>query len=108
MAASRAAGPLKNFIQRSLLNPLRMKSLVKPIEKWQVLIGDSVVINTGRDRGKTGKVKHVLRSRNRVVVEGLNLVRKHIRPTEGKAGGVIPVEAAVHYSNVNLVDPSSG
>ena len=73
-----------------------------------VLPGDTVQLNTGRSKGKSGKVKKVIRSRNRLVVEGLNLVRKHVRPIEGRAGGVISIEAPLHYSNVNLVDAASG
>lgn len=100
--------PLKNFVLRALLNPLRTKNRIEPIGRWNIVVGDTVQLNTGRDKGKAGKVKKVLRSRNRLVVEGLNLKRKHVRPTEGRAGGVISIEAPLHYSNVNLVDAASG
>ena len=102
------AQSLKNFVMRALLHPWRSKQKVKPLGRWNVVVGDTVQVNTGRDRGKSGKVKKVLRSKNRVVIEGLNLKRKHVRPSEGRAGGVISIEAPIHYSNVNLVDATSG
>lgn len=105
--ASRAL-QLKNYVMRALLNPLRSKNRIEPIGRWNIVVGDTVQLNTGRDKGKSGKVKKVLRSRNRLVVEGLNLKRKHVRPVEGRAGGVISIEAPLHYSNVNLVDAASG
>jgi len=107
MAAARAL-PLKNYVLRALLNPLRLKRRIEPIAKWNIVVGDTVQLNTGRNKGKSGKVKKVLRSRNRLVVEGLSLARKHVRPIEGRAGGVISVESPVHYSNVNLVEAASG
>ena len=105
--ASRAL-QLKNYVMRALLNPLRSKNRIEPLGRWNIVVGDTVQLNTGRDKGKSGKVKKVLRSRNRLVVEGLNLKRKHMRPVEGRAGGVISIEAPLHYSNVNLVDAASG
>lgn len=81
---------------------------VEPIKKWHIVRGDLVEILSGRDAGKTGKVKQVIRSENRVVVEGLNLVKRHVKVADGSAGGVVAVESPVHYSNINLVDPATG
>ena len=67
--------------------------------------GDTVQIITGKDRGKTGRIIRVLTSNNRVVVEGLNLIKKHQRPTqENPQGGIVEKEASIHRSNVMLMD----
>ncbi len=67
--------------------------------------GDLVVVISGKGRGKTGKVKRVMRAENRVIVEGVNLVKKHQRPTrQNPSGGIVEMEAPVHASNVLLLD----
>ena len=71
--------------------------------------GDEVLIISGDDRGKRGKVLKVLRDRNRVIVEGINFIRRHTRPSQSNPqGGIVQREAPVHASNVMLVDPKSG
>jgi large subunit ribosomal protein L24 len=71
--------------------------------------GDIVMVIAGADRGKTGRVLRVLGERNRVVVEGVNRVWKHVRPSQRHPqGGRIQKDAAIHLSNVMPVDPSSG
>jgi large subunit ribosomal protein L24 len=71
--------------------------------------GDRVVILAGRDKGRQGAVLKVLPKDSRVLVEGLNIVQRHTRPTQGDPqGGIKPKEAALHISNVALVDPKSG
>lgn len=67
---------------------------------------DNVMIMSGKDRGKTGKVVQVLTKKDRVVVEGLNMVKKHQKPAPNREGGIIDMEAPVHVSNVMVVDPS--
>jgi large subunit ribosomal protein L24 len=67
---------------------------------------DNVMIMAGKDRGKTGKVVAVLTKKNRVVVEGLNMVKKHQKPAPNREGGIVDMEAPVHMSNVMIVDPS--
>ena len=67
--------------------------------------GDLVVVISGKGAGKTGKVKRVLAKENRVIVEGVNLVKKHQRPTrQNPSGGIVEIEASVHASNVLLLD----
>ncbi|MCW3010415.1 MAG: ribosomal protein [Solirubrobacterales bacterium] len=71
---------------------------------------DTVVVTSGKDRGKTGKVLRVDPKRERVYVEGLNIVKRHQRPVQSTdpvkaAGGVVEKEGAIHISNVMLVDP---
>jgi len=71
---------------------------------------DNVVVTSGKDRGKTGKVLRVDPKKERVYVEGLNIVKRHQRPVQSTdpakaAGGVVESEGAIHISNVMLVDP---
>jgi large subunit ribosomal protein L24 len=71
--------------------------------------GDQVMVITGADRGQTGRVLRVLTSRNRVVVEGINRVWKHVRPSQRHPqGGRIQKDAPIHVSNVMVVDPATG
>jgi len=70
--------------------------------------GDRVVVTTGRDKGKTGEVTEVRPADNRVVVSGVNLVKRHQRQTQTTQGGIVEKEAAINLSNVMIVDPKSG
>ena len=66
-------------------------------------------VNAGNDKGKTGRVLRVLVSKNRAVVEGLNMVSKSAKPSaKHPQGGIIKMEAPIHVSNLNLLDPKSG
>ncbi len=71
---------------------------------------DEVVVISGKDRGKTGRVLRVDTKKDRVYVEGLNIVKRHSRPRPGSSepGGVIEKEGPIHVSNVSLVDPKDG
>ena len=67
--------------------------------------GDDVVVLTGKDKGRTGKVLRVMPSDNRVVVQGIQVVQRHTRPSAGNPqGGIVNKEASIHLSNVALVD----
>ena len=67
--------------------------------------GDKVVVLTGKDKGRTGKVTKVLPTTNRVLVQGINMVQRHTRPTQADPqGGIKNKEAPLHVSNVALVD----
>ena len=70
--------------------------------------GDKVTVLTGRDKGKTGEVTKVVPAEGRVVVSGVNVVKRHNRPTQMSPGGIEEREAALDISNVALVDPKSG
>jgi large subunit ribosomal protein L24 len=71
--------------------------------------GDRVVLLTGRDKGREGAVLQVMPKEERVLVEGLNIVKRHTRPTQADPqGGIKNKEAPVHVSNVALVDPKTG
>ena len=70
--------------------------------------GDKVIVLAGRDRGAEGEVINVMPKADRVVVRGVNLIKKHQRQTPSQEGGVITREAPIHVSNVALKDPSTG
>lgn len=70
--------------------------------------GDKVVVITGKDKGKTGEVTKVLVAEQRVVVAGINLVKKHEKPSARSQGGIVSKEASIHVSNVALADPKDG
>jgi len=71
--------------------------------------GDQVMVITGADKGKTGRVLRMIPDRNRVVVEGINRVWKHVRPSQRHPqGGRIQKDAPIHISNVMPIDPSTG
>uniref|UniRef100_A0A1D1YGN2 50S ribosomal protein L24 n=1 Tax=Anthurium amnicola TaxID=1678845 RepID=A0A1D1YGN2_9ARAE len=84
------------------------KAAEKLIQKWKILRGDNVMIMRGKDKGETGIIKRVIRSQNRVIVEGKNLVKKHIKQGQGHEGGIFTVEAPLHVSNVQVLDPQTG
>ncbi|MCD8287924.1 MAG: 50S ribosomal protein L24 [Porphyromonadaceae bacterium] len=70
--------------------------------------GDTVYVNTGEDKGKTGRVLRVLVKEQRAVVEGINMVSKHTKPNaKHPQGGIVKMEAPVHVSNLNLLDPKT-
>lgn len=79
------------------------------MSKLHIKKGDTVYVNAGNDKGKTGRVLRVLVSKNRAVVEGLNMVSKSAKPSaKHPQGGIIKMEAPIHVSNLNLLDPKSG
>lgn len=79
------------------------------MSKLHIKKGDTVCVNAGNDKGKTGRVLRVLVSKNRAVVEGLNMVSKSAKPSaKHPQGGIIKMEAPIHVSNLNLLDPKSG
>ena len=70
-------------------------------------VGDKVVVIAGSNKGKEGKIIKTLRSENKVVVEGVNIVKKHQKPTGNNAGGIIEMEAPINASNVMIIDPKT-
>jgi large subunit ribosomal protein L24 len=76
--------------------------------KFKIKKGDKVVVITGRDKGKQGEVLRVLREENRLLVQGVHMMKRHTRPSSGNPGGIIEREATIHVSNVAHVDPKSG
>ncbi|MCI1283885.1 50S ribosomal protein L24 [Lacticaseibacillus songhuajiangensis] len=71
--------------------------------------GDKVRVMRGKDAGKEGTVTKILKNKDRVIVEGVNMIKKHVKPsTTNPNGGVIDTEAGIHVSNVMLLDPKDG
>ena len=82
-----------------------MSRLATPIRK-----NDSVLVITGKDRGKRGRVLRVVPEKNRLIVEGVNIIKRHTKPNPGKnvKGGIVQREASVNAANVQLVCPECG
>ena len=79
------------------------------MSKLHIKKGDTVYVNAGNDRGKTGRVLKVIADKNRAVVEGINMVSKATKPNaKNPQGGIVKMEAPIHISNLNAVDPKSG
>tara|TARA_Y100001960_G_scaffold254080_1_gene271760 strand:- start:837 stop:1160 length:324 start_codon:yes stop_codon:yes gene_type:complete len=70
--------------------------------------GDQVIVLSGREKGKKGEVLRVLTKDSRVLVQGINVVKRHTRPQAGNPGGIVEKEASLAVSNVALVDPKTG
>ncbi len=70
-------------------------------------VGDKVVVIAGSSKGKEGKITKTLRRENRVIVEGVNLVKKHVKGNGQESGGILEVEAPIHASNVMMIDPKT-
>ena len=71
--------------------------------KMKIKKGDQVIILTGDDKGKTGEVLKAMPKESKVIVSGVNLVKRHTKPSQVSAGGIITKEAAIHVSNVAIV-----
>ena len=79
------------------------------MSKLHIKKGDTVYVNAGEDKGKTGRVLKVLVKEQRAIVEGINMVSKSTKPNaKHPQGGIIKQEAAIHISNLNPIDPESG
>ncbi len=79
------------------------------MSKLHIKSGDTVYVNAGEDKGKTGKVVKILVEKNRAIVEGVNMVSKNQKPNaKNPQGGIVKMEAPIHISNLNVVDPKTG
>jgi len=76
--------------------------------KLKIKKDDKVIVLSGDDKGKCGKVLSVDPTKNRAIVEGVNIVKKHTKPGNNKPGGINEIEAPVNLSNLSLIDPKSG
>lgn len=77
-------------------------------KRFRLRKGDDVVVISGRDKGKTGSILRVIRSEDRVIVDGINMVKRHTRPSQAQPGGIVNKEAPIHISNVAMADPKDG
>jgi large subunit ribosomal protein L24 len=76
--------------------------------KRKIKKGDTVVVISGRDKGRNGEVLRVFPTEGRVIVQGVHVARRHTKPRMGEPGGIVEKELALHISNVAHVDPASG
>jgi len=81
----------------------------RKFEKFHVKKGDMVQVLSGNEKGNKGKILEILTKKNRAIIEGLNIVTKHVKPSQSNPeGGVEKVEAGIHISNLMLIDPTNG
>lgn len=73
--------------------------------KLKIKKGDRVIVRTGRDKGKVGTVSKVLKASSSLIVEGVNMVTKHVKPSQTSSGGIVQQESKIHVSNVAILDP---
>jgi len=79
------------------------------MSKLHIKKGDTVYVNAGEDKGKTGRVLEVIIEKQRAIVEGVNVVSKSTKPNaKNPQGGIVKKEASIHISNLNHIDPKSG
>ncbi len=76
-------------------------------KKQKVKKGDRVIVLAGRSKGKTGEVLRVMPKQDLLIVQGVNMVKRHTRPSQANAGGIVEKEATIHVSNVAHIDPKS-
>ena len=77
-------------------------------KKFKIKTGDTVIVITGKDKGKTGNVTSVMKSHDRVIVEGVNIIKRHRKATQESPGKIEEIEASIHISNVAHLDPETG
>ena len=70
-------------------------------------VGDKVIVIAGKSKGTEGKIKQILRSENKVIVEGANIVKRHQKGNGQEGGGIVEFEAPIHRSNVMIIDPKT-
>ena len=75
--------------------------------KRKIKKGDRIIVLTGKDKGKTGEVLRMLPGVNRAIVQGVNTVKRHTRPSAAGAGGIVEKEASIHLSNIAHIDPKT-
>lgn len=87
---------------------IKKRNKLTPVPKPFVKKGDTVMVMSGADKGKKGSVMEVILDKHRVIVEDVNIVKKHRKPTQTAPGGIVEIPASIHVSNVMLIDPKSG
>lgn len=75
--------------------------------KFKIKKGDQVIVLTGKDKGKTGEVLRMLPKEERAIVQGVNMIKRHQRPSQLSPGGIMEREASIHISNIAHIDPES-
>jgi len=75
--------------------------------KFKIRKGDTVIVRTGQNKGKTGEVLKVIKDDAKVLIKGVNIVKRHTKPTPTNTGGIVQKELPIHISNVALLDPKT-
>ena len=70
-------------------------------------VGDKVRVMVGKNKGKEGKITHTFKNENKVIIEGINMVKKHVKPNGQNAGSIVDMEAPINASNVMIIDPKT-
>ncbi|MBK9107679.1 MAG: 50S ribosomal protein L24 [Saprospiraceae bacterium] len=78
------------------------------MKKFKIKTGDKVEVIAGSNKGKSGIITRMILEKDRAVIEGLNIVKKHTKPTNNNPGGIVEMSAPIHISNLALLDPKSG
>ena len=88
----------------------QVKKLINKFEvKTKLRSGDEVIVISGKEKGKKGKIERILRKKMAVIISGVNMVKKHQKPSAtAPQGGIIETESSIHVSNVMVIDPSTG
>ena len=86
----------------------RCVKFASALDKIGIKTGDTVIVITGKDKGKTGKVTSVIKANDRVVVEGVNIIKRHKKATQESPGKIEEIESSIHISNVAHLDPETG
>jgi len=84
------------------------KKKIDAPRKMHLKKGDNVIVISGASKGQTGEIKEMLPIKYRAIVEGVNMVKKHTKPTQDNPGGINDIESPIHLSNLMLIDPKSG
>ncbi len=77
-------------------------------KKFKIKTGDEIIVITGKDKGKKGKVVKILPDLDKAIVSGINLVYKHTKPSQSSEGGIVRKELPIHISNIAHIDPQTG
>ena len=77
-------------------------------KKFKIKKGDTVVVIAGKDKGKSGNITTIITNKDKVVVQGVNIVKKHRKATQENPGKIEEIEAPIHISNVSHIDPDTG
>ncbi len=86
-----------------------MTKRIKSGGKLHIRKGDTAIVISGNDKGKKGKVLEIIREKNRAIIEGVNMITKHVKPSANHPeGGIDKTEAPLHISNIMVVEPSNG
>ncbi len=78
------------------------------MKKMRLKKGDQVIVITGKDKGKTGQIVEVLKSSDKVKVSGVNIAKKHRKPSQDNPGKIEEIELPIHASNISILDPKTG